>query len=144
MHRDDAGVIPLGGVPQFGPAGRIGSGSGPDFARVKRVHQRREAADVILVAVGGCDHIERADTASPEVGSHHVFARVEAAAGLASVAGEAAAIHEHALAVGERDEDAIALADVDDGHLSRPGSTSAGNGLAEKQCEQAGHAQERG
>ena len=63
------------------------------------------------------DDVQRADAAVPEVGRDHILADIELRARNPSERRNAAAIHEHAAAIGENDEQTIALADVDRGEL---------------------------
>ena len=84
------------------PDGAFGRGAGPQLLGVEIGHQRRQAADVVLVRVRERHDVHGADAAVPQVGRHHVFADIELRPGCVAECGDAAAIHQHALAIGER------------------------------------------
>ncbi len=88
-------------------------------------------------------HIQAADAAVPQVGRHHVFADIELRPGLVAEGGNAAAIDEHALSIGEDDKNAVALAHVDGGHLQLAGMDVGREGMPEQQRQEHGHRQRR-
>src|SRR5437016_2798647 len=102
----------------------MGRGAGPKFLHMKIFKNRAQPSDVVFVRMGQGDYIETPDGAAPQVGRDHILADIEL--GFAgspradawvvrphSEGGDSAAIHEHQLAVGKRNEDAITLAYVD-------------------------------
>ncbi len=100
-------------------------------------HQRGQAADVILVRVRERDDVHGADAAVPQVGRHHVFADIELRRATAAERGDAAAIHQHAFAIGKDHQQAVALAHVDGGHLQLAGMELGRERVPEQQHQSA-------
>ena len=64
-------------------------------------------------------HVQPLDAARPQIGRHDFLAHVDARAISAHPlrAGQSAAVDQHRAAVGKRDEDRVALADVENVHF---------------------------
>ena len=70
---------------------------------------------MVLVGVGGDYDVEAGDASAPEVGGDYVFPGVEGRGAGVAVLEVAAAVDQHFQAVGEDQEEAVALAYVDGG-----------------------------
>jgi hypothetical protein len=58
-------------------------------------------------------HVQAADRAAPEVGRYYIFTDIQLRLGSPAERGDAAAIHQHQLAVGKYDENGVALSHID-------------------------------
>src|ERR1017187_4725383 len=79
--------------------------------------QGGQTADVIFVGVGESHGVECYDAAIPQIGGDHVFADIKLGVGLVAEGGDAAAIHKQGFSIGQNQQDAIALTDIDDAHF---------------------------
>ena len=113
--------------------------AGPHLARVEIGDQRREAAAVVLVRVGERHDVDGAEAAIPQVGRHHVFADIELRARDAPEGGDAAAIQQHAFAIGKQHQQAVALAHVDGGQFQFAGMNVGRERVPHQQHEQRRH-----
>ena len=81
----------------------------------------------------------RANAAIPEVRRHHVLADIELRPRDPPEGRNAAAIHQHPLAVGEYHQQAVALAHVDRGQLQLARADIGREGMPQEQREQDGY-----
>ena len=114
--------------------------SRPQFFRAEVCHQGREPSHMVLVAVGGDQHVYPPDRARPQVRRNHVFTGVDPCLRSLAEDRNAPSVYHHQLPIGQRDQQAFPLADIDGGqfqlarlHLGRKGM---GNQKAEKRRSQ--------
>ena len=96
------------------------------------VDQRGQASDVIFVGVRQGDHVHGAHGAGPEIGRDYVFADIELRTRGVAEGRDAAAIHQHALSIGEGDQQAVALADIDGGQFQLAGFLIGGERMQQE------------
>ena len=117
--------------------GTVRRGAGPQLPRMEVGDQRGEAADVVFVRVRQRDHVDASGRRGPTGRARPRPRRYRAAArDWPAERRNAAAIHQHAFAIREDDQDAVALADVDGRNSSSPAWTSARNGMPQQQRQQ--------
>ena len=102
-------------------------------------HDVRHATDVVLVSMRKRHDVQTADRAAPEVGRHHILTDIQLRLGATAECGDAAAIHQHQLPVGKRDENRVALAHIDRRDLQHTCRDMSGEWRPEQNGQQGEH-----
>src|SRR5471030_1457595 len=143
LEGDDAGVYGCGLLADGLPDGALGGSAGPDFPGVEIGDQGGESADMVVVGVGHGDDVQAAEAAFPEIGRDYIFTDIELRGGPTAKSGDAAAIEEHALAIREDHQQAVALAHVDGRHLQFAGVDFGRERVPEQQRQGSGYSDDR-
>ena len=75
---------------------------------------------MILVGMRQGHDVDSPDAAFPQIRRDHILADVELGRRTPAESRDSATVHQHPFAIGKDDQDAVALADVDDAHLQFP------------------------
>src|ERR1700691_2425576 len=95
-----------------------------------------KAAGVIVVGVRERYDIELADGTAPQIGRHDVLPNVDTSGVVASEREQSAAVDEHQFGIGETDQQAIALSDVDGCEFEIARLDRGRERMPEDQCEE--------
>ena len=117
----------------------------PQFPRVEIFEDRGEPADVVLMRVRRHHDIEPPDPPAPKIRRNDIFARVQAgAAFLCPVRQQPSAVDQHFRALGEHNQQTVALTDVDGSQFQQMKRRSVGKRLPDQQREKRYDCGERG